>query len=416
MDRPVAAQIQRQRTVKTLVWIMLALSVLIAGFWIFRNSLQTSLKKSRLQTAVAEVGSIESTLTASGELIPAFELVLTSPIPAAVENVLVSVGSEVQPNQTILTLDKSATLLEYEKLQDELELKRNSIAKLKLTLQKNLYDLEINDSIKLMEISSLKADQENMKRLIAIGGGVQESLDKVNLDLRIAQLEKKQLEHDLNIQRQSTETDLKEQEIGVRIQQHKLAELERKLQLADIHATRSGVLTWVQDRIGATVQEGEQLARIADLQSYKILATCSDVYADRLKIGMKTLIHVNETRLEGYIANIRPTVENNIMTFEVQLEQNNHPALRPNMKVEVFIVTASQTETVKVANGPAFNGQAKQYVFVLKGDVAERREVETGLSNFDYIEITRNIQPGEEIIISDMSAYEHKRMIKIRPD
>lgn len=414
MDRPVADNIIRKQRTRQIGVIILIVAIIIAAFWLFRNKLQTTLSQDRIRTAVTEVGSIESTITASGEVIPAFEQVLTSPIPATIQEVLVPIGNEVKKDQPILVLDKSLTLLEYEKLKDQLELKRNEITKLRLTLEQSLYDLQISDSIKALNISRLEAEKTNARRLLEIGGGVQEQLDEADLNLKIAKLEKRQLENNLSIKQHSTKTDLKEQEIQARIQGHAIAELEQKLQRADIKANRDGVLTWVNDRIGVTVNEGETLARIADLASYKVVGSVSDMYAEQLHTGMKAIVNVNNVRLNGIVSGIRPTVENNILTFDIQLEEGNHPALRPNMKVEVFIITDYKEKTIRIANGPAFTGQPTQPLFVIKNGIAERREVEIGLSNFDFVEITRNIEPGETVIISDMSNYRHLERIVIK--
>jgi len=84
------------------------------------------------------------------------------------------------------------------------------------------------------------------------------------------------------------------------------------------------------------------------------------------------------------------------------------------MKVEVYLVTATRNDVVRVLNGPAFKGANSQRIFVLKNGKAERREVKTGLSNFDFIEIVSGIRPGEQVITSDMSNYEHARELVIK--
>ncbi len=414
MDRPVAANIRRGRVVKRVIWIIGILMVLVTAIVILRNSLKTSISRDRLRLAVAEEGNIESTLTASGEIIPAFEQVLTCPIQANIEEVLVNVGEEIQAGQAVLALEKAATLLAYDRKKDQMELRKNNIRKLNIQLKQNLDDLIVQDSIKAIRIKSLKNERDTEIQLIEMGGGVPSDLEKIKLDLQIAELEKRQLESKIETEKASIQAQLREEEIQIDIESHDLKDLERKLQLADIQAKRRGVLTWVNDKIGASVNEGEVLARIADLESFKVLGTCSDLYADQLRTGMPVIVNVNDIRLNGLISNIRPTIENNIMTFEVQLKEDNHPSLRPNMKAEVFVVTASKENTVRVENGPAFNGRPRQYIFILNGEQAERREVEIGLTNFDYVEITRNIQAGETVIISDLSDYERLPNLKIK--
>jgi len=113
------------------------------------------------------------------------------------------------------------------------------------------------------------------------------------------------------------------------------------------------------------------------------------------------------------VVQIKPSVANGIVQFSIALDDNKHASLRPNMKVEVFIVTNRIANAVRVANGPAFNGKRKTSVFVLENGIAKRREVEIGLSNFDFVEIKSGIQAGEKVIITDLSQYEHLKEIKI---
>lgn len=305
-------------------------------------------------------------------------------------------------------------MLEFEKLTDQLELRKNEITRLKLNLKKELFDLEISDSIKALNVQRLTADRDNTKYLLDIGGATQEQMDEAELQLKIALLEKRQLDHSLKTKKQSTETEIIEKDLQAKIQGHAITELEQKLQKADIKAQRSGVLTWVNDRIGLPVNPGETLARLADLGFFKVMGSISDIYADKIKIGQRAIVTVNDQPLSGTINNIRPTVENNIITFEVQLDQSNHEALRPNMKVEVYIILASKSETLRIANGPAFNGKAKQKLFLLQDGRAIQKEVQMGLSSFEYVEVLSELSLGDEIIISDMEQYEHLSEITIK--
>ena len=152
--------------------------------------------------------------------------------------------------------------------------------------------------------------------------------------------------------------------------------------MADIVADRKGVLTWVNDNIGSAVNEGEMLAKVADLGSFRIDGSCSDVYADQVKSGLPVIIKLNETILRGLITQVKPSVKNGIIEFIVQLDNAKNESLRPNMKVEVYIITNRSSKTLRVANGPTFNGKRKQFVYVVKNGIAYRREVEIGSIKF----------------------------------
>lgn len=396
--------------------MLLAVAVtVVALVWLLRLFVGSSLKRTDLITAVVERGDIENTLTASGEVIPEFEEIIASPITASIQKVALDAGSHVEAGQSVLTLDKSAARIEYERLQFQLESKQNSIRKLKLELDKSFYDLKSNNDIKQLRISSLQAAVENAKRLFRAGGGTREDIERAELDLKVAVLEKQQLENEINSRRQTMQVDMRESELAASIQQNSLRELERKLQLADVVASRPGVITWVNRNIGATVREGESLARIADLESFKIAGSIPDEYLDQLRSGMPVIIRIGEVQLHGTVINIHPSIQNGIGTFDVQLSERNNKLLRPNGKVDVFPVTAVHRQVMRVANGPAFKGPAVQDVFVVSGSKAIRRTVHTGMSNFDWVEIRDGVRPGEVIIASDMTEYKHVNEITLTP-
>jgi HlyD family secretion protein len=326
-------------------------------------------------------------------------------------------GATLKTGDKIIELDKEFTKIAFEKQRDQLDLKRNSVVKLKLELDKSFYDLKITDSIKAFRINSLQADLENAKRLYKAGGGTRETIEQAETNLKIAQLEKRQLENDIKTRQAVTQASIRESEITASIQEKELHEFERKLQQANIVATRAGVLTFVNKNLGTKVNEGEILARIADLGSFKIIGSISDNYAQQVRIGMSVVVKVNEaTTVRGTITNIPPSVSNNVLSFDVALDDKKaNTQLRPKMKVEVFLVTASQRQTLRVANGAAFKGGSVQDVFVLKPDgKAERRTVKIGLTNFDFVEITEGVKAGETVIISDMSKYQNVQEVEIK--
>jgi HlyD family secretion protein len=221
------------------------------------------------------------------------------------------------------------------------------------------------------------------------------------------------LENEIKNKQQTMQVEMREPEIASSIQQNALHELERKLQLANIVASRDGVVTWVNKNIGAAVHEGEPLARTADLSSFKVQGSISDNYLDQLHNAMTAIIRINETQVRGTIVNISPSVQNGIVSFDIRLDEHNNKLYRPNMKVEVFLVTNAKSNVLRVANGAAFKGTSVQDIFVVKNGKAVRRTVHTGLSNFDYVEIKDNVQPGDVVITSDMSAYKNVKEITV---
>jgi HlyD family secretion protein len=413
MDMVLPEHVIVKRKRRIFISILVVILVLFTGIWLVRFSFKSSINKSAFTTAVVETGNIENTINASGEVLPEFEETITSPITASIQKVLRDAGSKVQAGESILTLDKTTSETEYKKLKFQLESKRNDIKKLKLQLDKSFYDIKSNNDIKQLKINSLIADVENAKRLLNAGGGTRESVEQAELNLKVAKLEKQQLENEIKSKQQTMEVEMKEAEIAADIQENDQKELERKLQIANIVAGRSGVVTWVNKNIGSTIREGESLVRIADLGSFKVKGSLSDNYIDQLFNGMTAIIRINETKMRGKVANIYPSVQNGIVSFEIALDELNNKLFRPNMKVDVFLVTSTHNNVLRVTNGAAFKGSSIQDVFVLNNGKAERRTVHIGMTNFDFVEIKDNLKPGDVIITSDMSEFKNAKEITI---
>jgi HlyD family secretion protein len=414
MDTVIEQEVAARKKKSAIIIVTVVIAVLAIAVWLLRTSLKSTIKKTEITTAVVEKGSVENTLNATGEVLPEFEEILTSPINASIKKVLMDAGNKVKAGQSILTLDKSATQTEFERLNFQLQSKRNEISKLKLDLNKSFFDIRSNNDIKQLRISNLADAVENAKRLFKAGGGTREGIEQAELNLKVAQLEKKQLENEIKSKQQTMQIEIKEAEIALAIQENDLHELQRKLNLANIIATRTGVVTWINKNIGATVREGESLARIADLGSFKVNGSISDNYMDQLHNGMPVIIRINDAQMKGHVANVYPSIQNSIVTFDVQLDERNNKLLRPNMKVDVFLVTDLQNNTMRVANGPTFKGPSAQDVFVINGNKAKKRAVHIGLTNFDFVEIKDGLKPGDVVITSDMSEYKNSSELTIK--
>jgi HlyD family secretion protein len=414
MDRELPVAKRRKSKLKTYGQISLAAFLVILSFMGLRLVLKTSLKKADLTTAIAAIGPIEATVTASGVIVPETEEIIASPIPARIEKIMRQPGEKIMAGESVLQLNKESTLTTYNKLKDEQQLKQNKATKLRIELQKDLNDLQAQYNIKKMRVKSLESVVADERYLLKIGGGTPENTRQAELNLQVAQLELKLLQDQIQNKKVAMQADLKELGFEMDMQVRDIQELQRTISQAEITANKPGVVTWVNTEIGANVNKGDVVARVADLSSFKVKASIADAYADQLLPGGAVIVRVNDTDLRGTISTVEPAVANGIVTFFVQLDQKNHQLLRPSLRVEVYVVTSFKDKVVRVKNGPFYNGAHDQAVFVVQGNKAVRRTVQIGESNFDYVELKDKIAAGEEVIVSDMKEYSHLSEIDLK--
>jgi len=414
MDRLISPQQLSRKRAKAFAVGLVFVAAIALAFMKFRNLVKPSISESALTTSVAEIGAIEATVAASGVIIPEYELLITSPVNAKIERVLHNSGETVNAGESILQLNKESSLITFEKLNEEQQVNRNKISQLELNLQRSLNELKTQYSIKEIRIKSLETAVAHEQSLLSIGGSTEENVKQARLNLNVAQLELKQLQNQISNQKAMMKADLKSLGYEISIREKDINEISTKLKKAGITSPRKGVITWINDKIGSEVNEGEELVRIADLSSYKVDASISDNYADEVKSGRTALVRINNTDLRGKITHVQPTVENGTVKFSISLNQKNSSLLRPNLKTDVFVVTSYKGKTIRLKNGPAFTGSEEQTVFVQNGNIATARKVKVGESNSDYVEILSGIKAGEKVITSDMQEFVHLNSIEVK--
>jgi HlyD family secretion protein len=188
----------------------------------------------------------------------------------------------------------------------------------------------------------------------------------------------------------------------------------RQLDMAAPKSNRKGVLTWALTVEGAMIRKGEVIARIADLDSFRVDATISDVHATRLAAGLPVQVKVGDDTLAGTISTVLPTIQNGIITMQVALADKSSRLLRSNMRVDVLVITGRKPNVLRIKKGPFADGDGARQAFVVRGDRVVRTPIELGLASADDFEIVRGLVAGDEVVISDMRDYAHLKEIRIR--
>ncbi len=382
--------------------------VWLAGF------LSPGLKRSRIRTTVVEQGPIEAVIGASGTVIPAHEVVLSSPLEARVVKVLKQPGAVLEPGDAILELDVGAAEVELEKLNQKIGEAEGRAGELKLDLEQALIDLDGRREICQLDVEELGYSLAQQKELRNLGLIAEPVYRQADIKLRKAQIELEQIAMKTDNARARTRAKLESltREIeGLGVER---AELESRLIMATTRAQNRGVLTWVADQEGLVVARGEILARIADLESFRVEATASDVHSSLLFPDQPVRVEISGEVLAGRVSSVFPTIENGIVKLLVALEDSSNQLLRSNLRVDVYVVTKRKEEVLKLSKGPAFNGPGIQWAFVIDGEFALRKEVRLGVSGLDEYEVMDGLERGEEVVLSDTRDIEHLAKVRLR--
>jgi len=414
MDRPVDSSYSRRRWLKRISLITVSALALLALFAWGPAFLTPSVTRSRIRTALVSVGPIESTLTASGTVVPEFEQVLAAPINARVLRILKKPGDIVRKGDPIVELDMSDSQSEVKTIDNKVSMKENEQGQLQISLENTLIDLKSQLEIKKLEVQSLELEVGQNRKLRNENLISDEQLRKSEVQQQRAQIELKKLEESIQNAEKSTRAQLAGRDIEMTILQQEKQDKERLLRLATTQSDRDGVLTWVVQEVGSVIGQGEVVARVADLSSFRIEATLSDVHASQLTPGLPARVRVNEKLLDGAITSILPTIKDGVMTIVIGLKDKANSNLRSNLRVDVYVVSGHKDRTLKIKRGPAIPGEGTHELFVIRGDVAVKTPVQIGLSSFEEAEILSGLMEGDEVILSDMADYMARKEVRVR--
>jgi HlyD family secretion protein len=390
------------------------LGVAIASMVVIPGWVRPSVAMSRLRTGVVERRAIEETVTAQGHVVPAFEHVITTPVASRVDSILLAPGSPVQPGQRIVALDVEETRRALEKLQDEIALKRNAERRARLSLEAALADLEGKADVHRVEIRSSTVEVTKQTRLVERDLATADALRAAEVALDRAEIELRHTEARIRITTESAGAELEGLALERSILEKDLATARDRLNAATAVSQHEGVVTWVAPEIGAFVAAGDPVARVADLRSFRVEATLSDVHADRVAEGQSAHVRIGEAFVVGRVVAVRPKVENGTVTMDVALEEPSHPSLRHTLRVDVHVVTERRENALVVPRASYVNTDEGRALFVIHGDRAIRRQVELGISSFDAQEIRSGLAEGDRVVLSDMSQFSHVSEVKLR--
>ncbi len=414
MDREISSRERRGRMLKKAgIYIAIAVVILVL-FWSVFGWLSPSVRRSEIRTALVDRGVVEATISASGSVVPAFEQVVTSPIDSRVTRILREPGDLLAQGDPIVELDTGETQLALHRLEDQVALKRNGRRKAHEDLARRVDEWEGQRDIKALELKSLEYEADRCRENLESGIFSRDELRKAENDTERARIELRQIEEAMVHAAQALETELEGLDLELAILEKELGEQAHQLRLASTAAEREGVLTWVVPREGMAVRRGDEIARVADLSAFRVEATVSDVHAGRVSPGLPVLVRSGELLLDGRVASVRPTVENGVVTMEVDITESRHPDLRHNLRVDVFIVTERVADTLRIKRGSFLNIEGRRAVFVVRGDRAVRTPVTFGITNFETYQITGGLEEGDEVILSDMSQLLHAREVKLK--
>jgi HlyD family secretion protein len=424
MDIPRKSQ-ARRRLIKRIVYgiIILGGAGGISWYVMRLKPADPSVDRATVWIDTVKRGPMLRQVRGLGTLVPEQIRWVPAVTEGRVEQKVVMPGARINADTVILEL--SNPQLEQETLNAEWDWKaaQTSYVDLKVKLQSQ----ELNQEADAARIESEyhqavlrhEADAELAKL-----GLVPE------LTVRLEKVTAEQLGNRLKIEKKRLEINKESIVAQLAVQDAKVAQLKAVFELKrsqlnqlKVRAGVAGVLQLLPVEVGQRVAPGTNLARVADPRKLKAELKITETQAKDIQIGQVSSIDTRNGIIPGKVMRIDPSVQNGTRTVDVALEGELPKGAVPDLSVDGTIVLESLSDVVFVGVdgtivleslsdvvfvGRPVQGQPDSQVGLFKlgpdGRTATRVTVKLGRSSVSTIEIREGLKPGDQVILSDMTA------------
>jgi RND family efflux transporter MFP subunit len=203
------------------------------------------------------------------------------------------------------------------------------------------------------------------------------------------------------------------------------AQLERMRAIADfrrksvealhVKASVDGVLQELALQVGQTLKPGELMAKVADPSRLKAEVRVPENQAKEVTVGQSASIDTHLGVVAGKVSRVEPAVIAGTVRVEVTATQPWPTGARPDLSVEGTVELERIADCVYVARPALAQPHARALLWKLsEGDHAQKVPVQLGRMSVRTIEVASGLQPGDRIIVSDMSQWENVQRVELR--
>ena len=412
--RPNVAKKKRQRRI--IIGAGAALALIVVTFGVSRlKPAVPSVDRSTVWVDTVKRGPMVRQVRGLGTLVPEEIRWIPANTEGRVEKIVVRPGAHVEPDTVVLEM----TSPELEQAARDAESKAKGaeaeLITLRATLQRGVLEQESATAKVHSDFEQARMESETNEQLKKNGlvAELQYKTAKVKMEELANRdaIEQKRLafsRDSIEPQLASKQAEVDQVKAGAQLKQDQVSQLH-------VRAGMSGVLQQLPVDVGQLIKQGANLARVADPTKLKAQVKIAETQAKDIQINQKASIDTRNGVVEGHVTRVDPAVEQGTVTVDVALDGELPKGARPDLTVDGTIELERLNDVIYVGR-PAF-GQESNTVGIFKlvagSNEAVRTPVKLGKSSVNTIEIQSGLQPGDQVILSDTSAWDAHERIRL---
>lgn len=416
MDRPRTDRHVRRR--KRLL-VGAGVAVLIGGASLAVARLQPApptIERNLVWIDTVKRGAMLRQVRGTGSLAPEEIRWIAARTQGRVEKILLRPGAQVAPDSVILELTNPDVVQAAADADAQLQAAEAELVNLRVQLQSAVLAAEST-------AASAKAEFEQARLRSEVNDRLFKDHLVSELELKVSQVAaanartRSEIEHKRYLfAKESVEPQVAVKEAGVSRMRALAALRHAELDALTVRAGMNGVLQLLPVEIGAQVAPGANLARVADPTRLKAEVRIAETQAKDIAIGQRASIDTRNGIVKGRVARIDPSVQNGTVMVDVALLDPLPAGARPDLTVDGTIELERLDDVIYVGR-PAYGAERSVVgIYRLEADGlhATRTDVRLGRGSVSSVEILAGLAPGDRVILSDMSQWDHSQRIRLK--
>ncbi len=416
MDIPRPDQARAKRKQRLLLASLAAAVVIAITLGLaFLKPAAPAVERNLVWIDTVKQGQMLRQVRGNGSLVPEEIRWIAARTPGRVERIVLRPGAPVEVGTVILELANPDVEQAALNADSQLKAAEAELLSLRVTLQSGVLQAEAlaASAKEAFERSKLQAEVNEQLAQDGLISQLDRRLSKVGAEQAATRHAIEQKRYKFAQETIEPQLAVKQAEVD---RYRALSKLRRdELEALKVRSSMAGVLQLLPVEVGAQVQPGTNLARVADPTKLKAEVRIAETQARDIQIGQTASIDTRNGLVAGKVSRIDPSVQNGTVTVDVHLTGELPRGARPDLSVDGTIELERLTDAVHVGR-PAF-GQERSTVGIFKlepdGIHASRTPVKLGRSSVNHIEIVEGLRPGDRVILSDMSQWDANDRIKL---
>ncbi len=350
-----------------------------------------------------------------GTLVPEEIRWIPAVTDARVERLVLLPGTKVTPDSVILELSNPE--LEMQALEAESQARAAEARYTELKVRLKSQNLDQRAAAARVEAEAKQARlQADADAELAKNGLI------AGLTLKLSQSAAEELEHRQQIEQQRLEIAGEAIEALLRVQQAEVEQrrAQARLRRSQVEALRvraglDGVLQVVPVEVGQQVAPGTNLARVARPDRLKAVVRVPETQARDVVPGQRAVVDTRNGLVEARVVRVDPAVQGGTVTVDLALLGALPKGARPDLTVDGTIELERLENALHVGRPAMGQPQSTVGLFRLVKGTSEalRVKVRLGQASVSTIEILEGLEVGDEVILSDTSAWDSADRIRL---